>query len=48
MVRAWYMDDDPTDQRKEHQRVPPEFIELKTLYELSGVEYFQVVISRIN
>lgn len=42
MVRAWYMDDDPSDQRNEHQKNPPEFVDLKTLYEFTGVEYFQV------
>ncbi|XP_065219271.1 acireductone dioxygenase isoform X2 [Planococcus citri] len=42
MVRAWYMDDSTEDQRLEHQKNPPEFIDLNTLYEISGVEYFKV------
>jgi ARD/ARD' family len=43
MVRVWFMDDDTTsDQRLEHQRDPPEFIDVKQLFELTGVEYFKV------
>lgn len=42
MVRAWYMDDDPSDQRNEHYRNPPEFLDLKKLFEITGVEYFRV------
>lgn len=43
MVRAWYMDDDlTTDQRLEHHRNPPAYIDLKELYELTGVKYFKV------
>lgn len=42
MVRAWYMDEEKTDQRLEHQRNPPKFIELNELYEKTGVEYFPV------
>lgn len=42
MVRAWYMDNSTTDQRLEHQRNPPEFITLKELFDLSGVEYYSV------
>ncbi|XP_050521943.1 acireductone dioxygenase [Daktulosphaira vitifoliae] len=43
MVQAWYMEKNWTgDQREEHHKQPPEFIELDKLYKLSGVEYFQV------
>lgn len=43
MVRAWYMDDEKTDQRLEHHRTPPKFIEINELYKKTGVEYFQVL-----
>lgn len=37
------MDDDTTsDQRLEHQRNPPEFIDVKQLFDRTGVEYFKV------
>lgn len=43
MVRAWFMDDDvDLDQRLEHHRNPPEFVELCELLALTGVEYFKV------
>lgn len=42
MVRAWYMDDDPSDQRNEHHRNPPAFIDIDDLKKVSGVEYFKV------
>lgn len=43
MVRAWYMDSDTkTDQRLEHHRQPPKFIELPELKQTTGVEYFKV------
>lgn len=42
MVRAWYMDNETTDQRLEHHRNPPQFIDLNHLFDLTGVEYFQV------
>ncbi|CRK99563.1 CLUMA_CG012878, isoform A [Clunio marinus] len=43
MVRAWFMDDDTTtDQRLEHHRNPPEYVDLQKLFELSGVEYFKL------
>lgn len=45
MVRAWYMDNEETDQRLQHQRDPPEFISVDELYKRTGVEYFQVNIS---
>lgn len=43
MVKAWFMDDDEqSDQRLEHHRQPPEFIDLKDLFESTGVEHFHV------
>ncbi|CAH0558719.1 unnamed protein product [Brassicogethes aeneus] len=42
MVRAWYMDNDTSDQRNEHHRNPPVFIDLNVLKDVSGVEYFQL------
>lgn len=42
MVRAWYMDNDSSDQRLEHHRNPPQFLTITELYEASGVEYFKV------
>lgn len=42
MVRAWFMDNEQTDQRLEHHRNPPKFIEINELWKKTGVEYFQV------
>lgn len=43
MVRVWFMDDDvDSDQRLEHQRSPPEFVDVENLFQLTGVEYFKV------
>ncbi|XP_075228182.1 acireductone dioxygenase 1 [Lycorma delicatula] len=42
MVRAWYMDNSDADQRLEHHRNPPYFIELDKLFEITGVEYFKI------
>lgn len=43
MVRAWFMDDDvESDQRLEHHRNPPEYLDLQTLFQTTGVEYFKV------
>lgn len=42
MVRAWYMDDEQTDQRLEHHRNPKKFIQLDELLKKTGVEYFPV------
>lgn len=37
------MDDDvETDQRSEHHKNPPEFLDLETLFNRTGVEYFKV------
>lgn len=42
MVRAWYMDSSTEDQRLEHHRQPPQFLNLDQLYKITGVEYFQL------
>lgn len=43
MVRAWFMDEDvESDQRLEHHRNPPEFVDLTNLFKITGVEYFKV------
>lgn len=42
MVRAWYMNDDLSDQRTEHHKNPPEYISIDDLFKISGVEYFKV------
>lgn len=42
MVRAWYMDNDPSDQRLEHHLQPPKFVSLDELFKITGVEYFKV------
>lgn len=44
MVQVWFMDDDVEgDQRLEHKRSPPAYMELKDLYNKTGVEYFKVM-----
>ncbi|KAL0850804.1 hypothetical protein ABMA28_006731 [Loxostege sticticalis] len=40
MGKAWYMDEDTSDQRLEHHKNPPEFISLDELYKKTGVEIF--------
>ncbi|XP_055845724.1 acireductone dioxygenase [Episyrphus balteatus] len=42
MVKAWYMDNEPTDQRLEHHLNPKVFLELDELLKKTGVEYFQI------
>ncbi|XP_058987786.1 acireductone dioxygenase [Musca domestica] len=42
MVKAWFMDNETTDQRLEHHRNPPEFIEIDELFKKTGVEYFLI------
>ncbi|XP_063993561.1 acireductone dioxygenase [Diachasmimorpha longicaudata] len=42
MVRAWYMDDSEDDQRLEHHKKIPEFLTLQQLYDVTGVEHFEV------
>lgn len=41
-MRAWYMDNNISDQREENHRIPQKFISLKELYNISGVEYYKV------
>ncbi|XP_018569472.1 1,2-dihydroxy-3-keto-5-methylthiopentene dioxygenase [Anoplophora glabripennis] len=48
MVRAWYMDNDPSDQRNEHHQNPPHFITLEELFKISGVEYFKLNIDTLD
>lgn len=42
MVRAWYMDDSPDDQRLEHQLNPPQSVSLEDLAKNTGVMYYKV------
>lgn len=42
MVRAWYMDDSPEDQRLEHHLDPPQFVTLEDLAKITGVTYWKV------
>ncbi|XP_033242967.1 1,2-dihydroxy-3-keto-5-methylthiopentene dioxygenase-like [Drosophila miranda] len=43
MVKVWFMDDEQaTDQRLEHHRSPPDYLELPELYQKTGVEYFKI------
>ncbi|XP_064091743.1 uncharacterized protein LOC135205285 [Macrobrachium nipponense] len=42
MVRAWYMDDSLEDQRLEHHRSPPEFVNLEKLATDTGVLYWKL------
>ncbi|XP_050442176.1 acireductone dioxygenase [Adelges cooleyi] len=43
MVLAWFMAENWSgDQREEHHKQPPEFVELGTLYKLTRVEHYKV------
>lgn len=42
MVRAWYMDDEETDQRLEHHKTPPEYVDMADVFDRTGVEYYKV------
>lgn len=42
MVQAWYMDEETNDQRLEHHRNPPEYLNLEDLHKKTGVEYFKI------
>jgi 1,2-dihydroxy-3-keto-5-methylthiopentene dioxygenase len=42
MVQAWYMDSSEEDQRLEHHRQPPNFLDVDELFKATGVEYFKV------
>ncbi|XP_013133117.1 PREDICTED: 1,2-dihydroxy-3-keto-5-methylthiopentene dioxygenase-like [Papilio polytes] len=48
MVKAWYMDNENTDQRLEHHRNPPEFISIEDLYKKTGIEYFKLNVETFN
>ncbi|XP_053688172.1 acireductone dioxygenase [Sabethes cyaneus] len=48
MVRAWFMDNDSSDQRLEHQLNPPQFLDLTDLYNKTGVEYFKLNAETFN
>ncbi|EDW40999.1 GM25222 [Drosophila sechellia] len=37
MVQVWYMDTEETDQRLEHHRNPPAYLELEDLYQKTGI-----------
>lgn len=41
-MRAWYMDNDPSDQRLPHMLNPPEFLTPDDLKAKTGVEYFKL------
>jgi 1,2-dihydroxy-3-keto-5-methylthiopentene dioxygenase len=43
MVSAWFMnDEDSEDQRSEHHKEPPQFVDLKTLSKLTGVLHWSI------
>lgn len=42
MVSAWYMDDSDEDQRLEHQKNPPQPVDMKDLVHLTGVLHWKV------
>lgn len=42
MVSAWFMDDSDSDQRLEHHKSPPEFLDLEQLRRRTGVLYWKV------
>ena len=48
MVSAWYMDDSHDDPRLEHQLDPPVPVDLKHVYESTGVLYWKVHLLRLN
>lgn len=48
MVRMWFMDDLDEDQRLEHHINPPRFLDLSTLQQRTGVEYFKVWYTVLN
>ena len=47
MVRAWYYDNSDLDQRCPHLTDPPEFLDLDTLKEKTGVLYFKASKKRL-
>ncbi|XP_068142462.1 acireductone dioxygenase [Drosophila tropicalis] len=42
MVQVWFMDDSETDQRLDHHRSPPAFLEISELHKKTGVEYYKI------
>ncbi|KAJ8961808.1 hypothetical protein NQ318_021423 [Aromia moschata] len=48
MVRAWYMNNDSSDQREEHYKNPPHFISVDELYSVSGVEYIKLNLDTLD
>lgn len=48
MVAAWFMDDSEADQRLEHQRIPPQAVELDQLKKLTGVLYWKIDADRVD
>jgi len=49
MVQAWFMAENWSgDQREEHHKQPPEFVELDTLFKLTLVEHFKVYMIHLN
>ncbi|KAH8305267.1 hypothetical protein KR018_009327 [Drosophila ironensis] len=37
MVKVWFMDNEETDQRLEHHRNPPQYLDLADLYKKTGI-----------
>lgn len=48
MVSAWLMDDSQDDQRLDHQRSPPEPIDLNQLEQLTGVLYWNINVDDVD
>ena len=42
MVSAWYMDDSDEDQRLDHQKNPPQPVDMKDVITLTGVLHWKV------
>lgn len=48
MVRAWFMNDYPTNQREDHHLDPPKYVSVEDLNGLTSVEYFQLNLKTYN
>lgn len=48
MVSAWYMDESDTDQRLDHQRDPPQPVDLEQLQKLTGVLYWHIDVQDVE
>lgn len=48
MVSAWYMDESDTDQRLDHQRDPPQPVDLDQLQKLTGVLYWHIHVDDVE